>query len=122
MKRERPFILSSEPLTTSQVRLDLLTEQGAEDRLTPLAEAGDTLHAYVAGIATLIAKGAGDWIDVLAAIDELTTAQRNVRSAHQHLVNAMADKRVRLPDPLAALAYPFAAEPAFGAEPDATGV
>lgn len=81
---------------------DRLARHEAEDCLEPLARAGDTLHDYVVGTAALIADGAGDWVDVLQAIHALITAQRNIRAAHQHLIDAMADKRVRLTDPLLA--------------------
>ena len=79
---------------------ELPTRQNAEDRLEPLAQAGDTLHDYLVGLAALVARGAGDWVDVLHALDELTTAQRSARRAHEHLINAMADHSVRLGDPL----------------------
>ena len=81
---------------------EIPTRQDAEDRLEPLAQAGDTLHDYLVGVAALIARGAGDWVDVLRALDELTTAQRSTREAHEHLISAMADHSVRLGDPLAA--------------------
>lgn len=88
-----------------------LTEPEAEDCLVPLAEAGDALHDYLVGTAALIAKGAGDWVDVLEAINDLSSAQRHVRSAHQHLINAMVDQRVRLGDPLEALPHALGADP-----------
>lgn len=77
-----------------------LRQDEAEDLLRPLAQAGDTLHDYVVGTAAQLAEGAGDWIDVLEALDALTTAQRTIRGAHDHLINAMSDKRIRLGDPL----------------------
>lgn len=81
---------------------DALTRQEAEDSLELLADAGDTLHDYFVGTAALIAEGAGDWVDVLEAMRALISAQRSIRSAHAHLIDAMADPRVRLPDPLLA--------------------
>lgn len=79
---------------------EVSTRHDAEDRLEALAEAGDTLHDYLVGLAALIARGAGDQVDVLHALDELTTAHRSARRAHEHLISAMADDSVRLEDPL----------------------
>lgn len=83
--------------------LDLEYRRAAEDCLEPLAEAGDTLHDYVVGTAALLAQGA-DAVDLLDAVNALTTAQRDVRRAHWHLIEAMTDPRARLPDPLEAAA------------------
>lgn len=96
--------MNTEHLAKRQARRHPLSEQEAEDCLEPLAQAGDLLHAYVVGTAALVAKGAGDWVDVLEASEALITAQRKIRSAHQHLINAMADPRARLTDPLEAAA------------------
>lgn len=86
-----------------QDRRDPLTEQEAEDCVTPLSEAGDTVHDYLVGTAALIAKGA-DSVYALHALDALTTAQGMIRNAERHLINAMAHERARFTDPLEAAA------------------
>lgn len=86
-----------------QDRRDPLTEQEAEDCVTPLTEAGDTVHDYLVGTAALIVNGA-DGVGALRALDALTTAHGMIRTAERHLINAMADERARLADPLGAAA------------------